>query len=61
MKDKIFKQYIIDDLRKYNEKLNIATKENNEKEIYLFMGIKIELEQLLNKYDELYQKGKNVR
>ena len=54
MKDKIFKQYIIDDLRKYNEKLNIATKENNEKEIYLFMGIKIELEQLLNKYDELY-------
>lgn len=61
MKDKIFKQYIIDDLQKYNEKLNIATKENSEKEIYLFMGIKIELEQLLNKYDELYQKGKNVR
>lgn len=61
MKDKIFKQYIIDDLQKYNEKLNIATKGNNEKEIYLFMGVKIELEQLLKKYDKLYEKDKNVR
>lgn len=61
MKDKIFKQYIIDDLQKYNEKLNIATKGNSEKEIYLFMGVKIELEQLLKKYDKLYEKDKNVR
>ena len=60
MKDKIFRQYIIDDLRKYNEKLNIATKGNDEKEIYLFMGVKIELEQLLKKHDKLYKKGKKV-
>lgn len=48
------RNFIVNELKKYNEKLDIATKENNEKEIYTFMGAKIELERVLNKYDELY-------
>jgi len=52
--DETIRSYIVKELKKYNEKLDIATQENNEKEIYLYMGAKIELEKCLNKYDELY-------
>lgn len=48
------KSFMINEHKLYTEKLNKATEENNEQEIYLFMGAKIELEKCLNKYDELY-------
>ena len=46
--------YIIKELKEYNEKLDNATEENREKEIYLYLGYKMALERVLEKYDKLY-------
>lgn len=48
------RSFMTNEHKLYTDKLNEATEENNEKEIYLYMGAKIELEKCLNKYDELY-------
>ena len=48
------RSFMISELKKYSKKLDEATLQNKEKEIYLFMGVKIELEQLLEEYDKLY-------
>lgn len=45
------RSFMCDELKKYQQMLNDA---RDEKEIYLFNGLVIELERLLNKYDELY-------
>lgn len=45
------RSYIISELKKYNDKLDNA---NTREEQILLHGLIIELEQLLNKYDELY-------
>lgn len=48
------RSFMVNEHKLYTDKLNDATKENRENEIYLYMGAKIELEKCLNKYDELY-------
>lgn len=48
------RSFIANEHKLYTDKLNEATKENNEREIYLYTGAKIELEKCLSKYDELY-------
>lgn len=48
------RSFMVNEHKLYTDKLNVATKENKENEIYLYMGAKIELEKCLNKYDELY-------
>ena len=45
------RSYMNEELKRYRQMLNEA---KNEKEIYLFNGLVIELERLLSKYDELY-------
>lgn len=46
-----FRMYLVKELKKFNERLDNA---NTKEEQILFNGLLIELEQLLNKYDELY-------
>ena len=48
---KTLRSFIKDELKRYQQMLNEA---KDEKEIYLFNGLVIELERLLKKYDELY-------
>lgn len=43
--------FMVDELKKYQEKLNNAT---DDKTLILLNGLIIELERLLDKYDELY-------
>lgn len=45
------RNFMNDELKRYKQMLNEA---KDEKEIYLFNGLVIELERLLSKYDELY-------
>jgi AbrB family looped-hinge helix DNA binding protein len=46
-----FRMYLVKELKKFNQRLDNA---NTKEEQILFNGLLIELEQLLNKYDELY-------
>lgn len=45
------RSFMNEELKRYQQMLNEA---KDEKEIYLFNGLVIELERLLSKYDELY-------